>query len=70
MKILVSLLFFSLCLPVYGMTIDQLKSQGNIEVSYTVEPAENIIQYQPVTLEIEIATVVGLLVVAKSSVLR
>lgn len=56
MKILVSLLFLSLCLPVYGMTIDQLKNQGNIEVSYTVEPAENIIQYQPVTLEIEIAT--------------
>jgi hypothetical protein len=43
-------------LPVFSVTLEQLQEQGHIAISYQLSPSDQAIQYQPVTIEIEIAT--------------
>ena len=50
------LILLLICESIYALTIEDLQSDGHLSISYRVLSDGEIVQYQPVTLEIEVAT--------------
>ena len=56
MRVIYLLLLSIASLPVFAVTLEQLQQQGHLVINYRFSPREQVIQYQPVTIEIEVAT--------------
>ncbi|MEH6558587.1 MAG: hypothetical protein V7708_12365 [Oceanicoccus sp.] len=56
MRIVFLVLLCIVSSPAFSATLEQLQQQGHIAISYKLSPSDQAIQYQPVTIEIEIAT--------------